>query len=395
MYFRVVGLSRKVNLEQFFATATPFDKVVGLAQILGAVSVPVALFLTWQNLKLIRNRMRLETRPILRVDLEVANTGTILRGSDVPAPTGTDSRRDQAMKYRYVQFRLQNLQRKPAGTCLSARVRFLICCQWSGGSSTCTEIERGVPVLEPGEKAGPTGIAEVGAAESFEAKVVSIQFLDVDLNSYSRAHGAVQLAGSLAQQEVRLWGQISEFMTKPVGPRPRFNPFAWGTLAFTLWLTLITIPNIGIPQIVIAWAFFALSSFLWLATFIPPLDRLIGAPIAQQTILPLVLPVSVFLWVTGSVTALPAIGESIRIVVLGGTLAWLVALISMFIWSFKHERHSTWLGSAISVGLVLVGTAYFPRGASPVAGWTLIGFGVFLLTITLLSSKIGRKFPLI
>lgn len=184
-------------------------------------------------------------------------------------------------------------------------------------------------------------------------------------------------------------------MAKPVRPGPPFNPFAWGTLFFTFWLTLITIPNIGTPQTVIAWVFFGLSCFLWLATFIPPLDKPIGAPITQQTILPWVFLVSVFVWVVGSVTALPRVPESIQIIVPVGTLLWLVAYMSIFIWGFKHARLGTWMGIVISAFFVLTGITYFFKTPSPIEPWNLIAIGAFLLLMTLLKSKIGRKFPLI
>jgi len=184
-------------------------------------------------------------------------------------------------------------------------------------------------------------------------------------------------------------------MANPVRPGPSFNPFAWGTLFFTFWLTLITAPNVGTPQTVIAWIFFGLSCFLWLATFIPPLDKPIGAPITQQTILPWVFLASVFVWVMGSLTALPNVPQSFQIIVPVGTLLWLFAYMSIFVWSFKHTRLGTWAGIVVSIFLILVGLRYFFQTAPPTQPWIVIAFGVALLIVTLLKSKIGRNFPLI
>lgn len=184
-------------------------------------------------------------------------------------------------------------------------------------------------------------------------------------------------------------------MDKQLRPGLPFNTFAWGTLFFTLWLTLITIPDIGTPQIFIAWAFFVLSCFLWLATFIPPLDKPIGSPVTQRMILPYVFLASIVVWVIGSVTALPNVPESLRIIVPVGTLIWLVAYISIFIWSFKNSRLGTWSGIGISALIVLIGIIEFFSALSPVGPWTLIAIGLFLLLMTLLKSKIGRRFPLI
>lgn len=184
-------------------------------------------------------------------------------------------------------------------------------------------------------------------------------------------------------------------MANSVRPGLPFNPFAWGALFFTFWLTLITIPNIGTAQTVIAWIFFSLSCLLWLATFVPPLDKPLGAPITQQAILPLVFLVSVSLWVIGSITALPSVPESVQMIVLVGTLLWLVAYMSIFVWGFKRERLGTWIGIVISVFFVIMGIIYFFKASSPIEPWTLIAIGVFMLLMTLLKSKIGRKFPFI
>jgi len=167
-------------------------------------------------------------------------------------------------------------------------------------------------------------------------------------------------------------------MANPIRHGLPFNPFAWGTLFFTSWLTLITVPNVGTPQTVIAWIFFVLSCCLLLATFIPPLDKFLGAPITQKNILPWVFLASVFLWLMGPLTALDKVPQTFQIVVLVGTLLWLVAYISIIIWSYKHERRGTWAGIIISVFFVLIGITYFFKTASLIEPWTLIAIGVFL-----------------
>ena len=177
--------------------------------------------------------------------------------------------------------------------------------------------------------------------------------------------------------------------------RPSFNPFAWGTLFFTFWLTLMAVPDIGTPQKVMAWAFLGLSCFLWLATFIPPLDKPIGAPISQQTILPLVFLASVFTWIMGSITALPQVPKSLQIIVPVGIVLWMVAYMAIFIWSFRHDRIGTLLGIVTSAFFIVRGVIFLFQAATPIQSWVLIALGVALLIITLLKSKIGRIFPLV
>lgn len=188
------------------------------------------------------------------------------------------------------------------------------------------------------------------------------------------------------------WGRC---MVESTRNRQSFNPFAWGTLFFTFWLTFVTIPNVGTFQTIIAWIFFGLSCFLWLVTFIPPLDKLIELPIAQKTILPLVFLASVFVWVIGSLTSLPQVPQSLRIIVPIGILMWSFAYMSIFIWSFKHVRLTKWVGIVVPALFILLGIVYFFRPVPLAQPWILIAIGVALLIVNLLKSKIGRNFPLI
>ncbi len=182
-------------------------------------------------------------------------------------------------------------------------------------------------------------------------------------------------------------------MANSVRPGPSFNPFSWGSLFFTSWLTLITIPNMGTNQIVIAWIFFGLSCLLWLSTFIPPLDKPIASPIAQRIIIPLVFVASVFVWLMGSLTTLPQVPQSLQIIVLVGTILWSVAYMATIIWSSKVLGGP--VGIVIPVLMIVLGVTYFFREHNPFQPWLVIALGVALLIITLFRNKIGRKFPLI
>ncbi len=97
----------------------------------------------------------------------------------------------------------------------------------------------------------------------------------------------------------------------------------------------------------------------------------------------------------GSLTALPQVPQSFQIIVPVGTVLWLVAYISIFVWSFKHTRLGTWVGIGMSAFLILLGIIDFFQKFLLTQPWTIIALGVALLIITLLQSNIGRNFPLI
>ena len=182
-------------------------------------------------------------------------------------------------------------------------------------------------------------------------------------------------------------------MTNQARTSPSFNPYAWGTLFFTSWLILTTIPDIGTAQTIIAWVFFGLSCILWLAVFIRPLDKPFGAQITKQTILPLVFLLTPFALIMGSVAILPQVPQSFQIIVPIGTVLWLFIYLTIFVWSFKPKRLGAFIGIGASTFFIITGVIHFFRAAPPTQPWCLIFLGLALLTITLLKSKIGREFP--
>ena len=172
-----------------------------------------------------------------------------------------------------------------------------------------------------------------------------------------------------------------------------FNPFSWGTLFFAFWLTLITIPEIGIVLKFIAWIFFGFSCILWLATFIPPFDKYFGAEKTQQSVLPWVFLTSFFVWMISSLTALEKVPESLRIIVPIGMLTWAFANMTIMLWSFKNKRKGTWVGFGVSGLFIVIGVIRFFQTIHPVVPWTLIAIGAGLCLVTIFRSKIGREFP--
>ena len=174
-----------------------------------------------------------------------------------------------------------------------------------------------------------------------------------------------------------------------------FNPFSWGTLFFTFWLTLITIPEVGLSLKVIAWIFFGFSCILCLATFTPPLDKFLGAGKAQQIILPWIFLISVFVWIIGSLTSLEKVPGSLRIIVPIGMLTWLFAYMVIMLWSIKDKRRGVWTGYRISCIFIVIGLIRFFQTVHPVVPWTLIVIGIGLCFVTIFRFKIGREFPLI
>ena len=174
-----------------------------------------------------------------------------------------------------------------------------------------------------------------------------------------------------------------------------FNPFAWGTLFFTFWLTIITIPGIGILETVIAWIYFGLSCFLWLATFVPPLDKPISAQLTRQHIMPWLFLASVTVWVISCVTSLDRIPECYQLIVLIGAVLWVVAYMCILVWNYSPAWLGTLAGAGVSTALVIRGIIHLLRTGSQIEGWALIAIGAFLLLATLLKSKIGRKFPVV
>lgn len=184
-------------------------------------------------------------------------------------------------------------------------------------------------------------------------------------------------------------------MADQVRPKPSYNPIAWGTLFFTFWLTLITIPKANMGQIVIAWIFFSLSCLLFLAIFIPPLDKPLSQPIVQQSILPTVFIISIFVWVIGSLTVLPNVPKPYQIIVAAGTLLWMIAYLTITVWSIKQKKTATWLGIGTSVVVIALGITDLFHKVLQAEPWVTIIIGIVLLLITLSKSKIGREFPLV
>lgn len=184
-------------------------------------------------------------------------------------------------------------------------------------------------------------------------------------------------------------------MANPLRPGLPFNPFAWGTLFFTFWLTLITIPNIGLRETIIAWVYFGLSCILWLATFVPLLDRPLSTQTARQHIIPWLFLASVSVWVVGCVTALPMISELYQGIVLTGAILWTVAYMCILVWSYRPAWLGITTGAVMAVFLVVKGILHFPRAASQLEAWMLISIGILLFLATMLRSKIGRSFPLV
>ena len=178
-------------------------------------------------------------------------------------------------------------------------------------------------------------------------------------------------------------------------PRMSFNPFSWGTLFFTFWLTLITIPEVWSGFRVIAWLFFSFSCVLLLATFIPPFDKYFGAEKTQRIILPWVFLTAFFVWIVSSLTALGKVPESLRIIVPIGMLTWSFAYMTIMLWSFKNKRKGAWTGFCASGLFIAIGIIRFFQAVHPVVPWTLIVIGAGLCLITIFRSKIGREFPLV
>jgi len=194
----------------FFGVLSKFEIVLGFVQILVLAALAATLVLTLKNLRLIRTRMRLETRPILRVDLEDYQTATPAQGITLSIITALDQWRSQnpSAVYRYVQSKFSNRQSSSSGTSLNAKIVFRLMFPTVGGSTVEARIVDQLPILEALEASGPLWLAEVGAVPWIQVDVESVNYSDVDGNVYKRTHGTLHSEFQQSQPAIHRYGQL-------------------------------------------------------------------------------------------------------------------------------------------------------------------------------------------
>lgn len=190
-----------IDLQGFFGDLSAFEIIAMSAQTLGVLGVVAALLFAWWNLRIIRQRMRLEMRPILKIDLKVLERAQYI--SDEQAPESLE----ESSCPRFLKFTIRNLQNNPAGTSLGAEIKFAFSTFINGKEHSKGVLHR-LPVLEASEASDPTQLFKIEAVDRFVAQVVSVTYHDVDGNVYSRAHGAIHIEGGRRKKTITMWGEL-------------------------------------------------------------------------------------------------------------------------------------------------------------------------------------------
>ena len=185
----------------FFGDLPRFEIIVTSIQALGILGVVTALLFAWSNLRIIKQRMRLEIRPILKIDLEVPDPVRF-----IPEGSTVESRAGDSWP-RSLKFTVRNLQSNTAGTSLGAEIKFVLFTSVNG-----KEYQKGffhsLPVIEANEISKPTQLCTIEIVDRFVAQVLSVKYHDVDGNFYSRAHGAIHVEGGKEKETVTNWGEL-------------------------------------------------------------------------------------------------------------------------------------------------------------------------------------------
>jgi hypothetical protein len=192
--------------------------------------------------------------------------------------------------------------------------------------------------------------------------------------------------------------------------RSQYNPVSWGTLLFSLWLTLIVLgPNTdyGImlirAQEVATWIILALSVLLFLSIMVTPISTLLKKKQFEQIFIPFVFMMS-FLGFTAAWTGkfgdlFELLGKSNEVtqstsgntsIIVQGIPITLdekivyVAMIFGFIWFVTYlsimfyslSLHFKWLSVSIFVGWLLGSIAYLLFGTNDWGAFTLIAMSL-------------------
>lgn len=90
----------------------------------------------------------------------------------------------------------------------------------------------------------------------------------------------------------------------PIPDKPKFSPLAWGTLFFTLWFTLRTVPKLTVFQSIFSYLLIVFSAVLWLSIIIPWLRVQLNRDSVTTIFAPLLFTMSFIAYTLGWVTNL-------------------------------------------------------------------------------------------
>ncbi len=161
------------------------------------------------------------------------------------------------------------------------------------------------------------------------------------------------------------------------------DPFGWGVLFFTFWLTILTLP---IKQtsynVFIAWFSLAISALFFASILWPWLRAFLDKPAVKRIYAPTIFVISAAAYILGWLGSLPALsGGTLAVAIFGGTLWFLLADV-ILIRSVPIK-----FGIVGPVAFIIAGLYFILFSHQPLSGLVSIGFGVLTLIVMIAHPK--------
>jgi len=172
----------------------------------------------------------------------------------------------------------------------------------------------------------------------------------------------------------------------------KINPWGWGILFFTLWLSLISIPSLrNQPAYYLAW-FYGLLSILMLVSIIKPIRDFLSRK-AGNLIVTIVFYATLLSFTVAYMLGLVAVDASIRDLVAWFGFAWLAVYLGML-----SSRSNIVVGIIFAVIFILVGIYYLITQQQDIGTISVViccALGLIMFVCSLTKPKFLADIPLI